>query len=74
MNFLSSIFNILRQHCPLHHLHVTAALLPESAQASDIVLGAALTAALPGHTQRKVPLHLARYVPVPSGWVPVLLT
>lgn len=32
---------------------------PSSAKASDVIFGAALAAALPGHAQRKVPLLLA---------------
>lgn len=32
---------------------------PSSAEASDVIFGAALAAALPSHAQRKVPLLLA---------------
>lgn len=42
-------------------------LLPASAQTSNIIFGAALATALPRHTQRKVPLLLARYGPVSCG-------
>lgn len=67
MNLLSSIFYLQRLSPAVHSCPPPPPLLPASAQTSNIIFGAALATALPRHTQRKVPLLLARYGPVSRG-------